>query len=180
MNFFFLFYLHGTFFLLLQTDSRSHTRVRVWNARRIHDTCGVCHSVTELYGRVWRCPRYCTVCPLVGDWLIIVGRTGCVVVLTAWVWRWVGHIVRWQLASLTWFFRSGICKWSEVEYEQGEGCQARLINLLQDCVSSSPLKSSLLESSSSVFDNVCLLCFILLFWNQTLTCDNKYSVRSMT
>lgn len=52
----------------------------------------------------------------------------------------------------------------------------KAINLLQDCVSSSPLKSSLLESSSSVFDNVCLLCFIRLFWNQTLTFDNTIMV----
>jgi hypothetical protein len=104
--------------------------------------------------------------------LIIVGCTGRVIVLTTWIWRGVGHIVGWKFASLTRLFRIGICKWQSLVIEV-EG--KIVMNSLHDCVSSSPLKSSLLESSSSVFDNVCLLCFIRLFWNQTLTCSNVIS-----
>lgn len=44
------------------------------------------------------------------------------------------------------------------------------LNLLQCWLSSSPLRLSLVLSSSSVFDNVCRLCFMRRFWNHTFTC----------
>lgn len=181
MTFIFLLYLHRTLFFFLQAVCRRHTRVCVGNA------CGI-HNTSTRYGSqfdcgVWCRPRHRTVRSFVGIWLIIVGCTGRVIVLTTWIWRWVGHIIGWKFASLTRLFRIGICKWQSLVIREVLFCGVEVnwgawkifINLLHDCVSSSPLKSSLLESSSSVFDNVCLLCFIRLFWNQTLTCSNVIS-----
>lgn len=111
VNFFFLLDLHGALFFFLQTDSRCNARVGVWDAGRIHDAARSIRHDAQLGGVRCR-PQYCTVRPLVGIWLIIVGRTRRVVVLTAWVWRRVGHVVGWQLASLTRFLRIGIC-WGE-------------------------------------------------------------------
>lgn len=45
-----------------------------------------------------------------------------------------------------------------------------VLYLLLSDWSSSPLRLSLL-SSSSVFESVCLLCFMRRFWNQTFTCN---------